>query len=212
MKTDYAFDGKNNAFVKVTYTVTDATGNRVGTYTVPAGATSGEWTWNGAENGTVAPKQTTTYTVTCTVSPTQTGKYESVSKDATFTITVKTCSLTINKTVTGDGVNPNQTFVFNVKDKDGKLVTTVVLKGNTSTTITGLAVGDYTVVEDTNWSWSYKAEGDGTAKVTLDKDNPDGEAKITNTAKENHWLTSIVDVINKWTSSTTIEKTNVPNK
>lgn len=212
VKTDYAFDGKNNAFVKVTYTVTDATGNRVGTYTVPAGATSGEWTWNGAENGTVAPKQTTTYTVTCTVSPTQTGKYESVSKDATFTITVKTCSLTINKTVTGDGVNPNQTFVFNVKDKDGKLVTTVVLKGNTSTTITGLAVGDYTVVEDTNWSWSYKAEGDGTAKVTLDKDNPDGEAKITNTAKENHWLTSIVDVINKWTSSTTIEKTNVPNK
>lgn len=212
VKTDYAFDGKNNAFVKVTYTVTDATGNRVGTYTVPAGATSGEWTWNGAENGTVAPKQTTTYTVTCTVSPTQSGTYEAVDAVTRFTITVNTCSLTITKNVKGEGANPNQTFVFNVKDKDGKLVTTVVLKDGKQKTITGLAVGDYTVVEDTNWSWSYKAEGDGTAKVTLDKDNPDGEAKITNTAKENHWLTSIVDVINKWTSSTTIEKTNVPNK
>ncbi len=195
------FDGTNNAFVDVTYTVEDENGGTVGTYTVPAGSSSGTWAWSdAASGGTVAPEQTTTYKVTCTVSPTQSGKYERVSKDATFTITVKTCSLTINKTVTGDGVNPNQTFVFNVKDKDGKLVTTVVLKGNTSTTITGLAVGDYTVVEDTNWSWSYKAEGDGTAKVTLDKDNPDGEAKITNTAKENHWLTSIVDVINKWTT------------
>lgn len=211
--TNDTFDSKNNAYVDVTYTVEDEKGTVVGTYTVPAGSSSGTWVWSdAASGGTVAPEQTTTYKVTCTVSPTQSGKYERVSKDATFTITVKTCSLTINKTVTGDGVNPNQTFVFNVKDKDGKLVTTVVLKGNTSTTITGLAVGDYTVVEDTNWSWSYKAEGDGTAKVTLDKDNPDGEAKITNTAKENHWLTSIVDVINKWTSSTTIEKTNVPNK
>ena len=208
------FDVTNNAFVNVTYTITDETGATVGTYTVLAGNSSGTWVWSdAASGGTVAPKQTTTYKVTCTVSPTQVGTQQAVSSEPVpFTITVKTCSLTINKTVTGDGVNPNQTFVFNVKDKDGKLVTTVVLKGNTSTTITGLAVGDYTVVEDTNWSWSYKAEGDGTAKVTLDKDNPDGEAKITNTAKENHWLTSIVDVINKWTSSTTIEKTNVPNK
>lgn len=206
------FDSTNNAFVDVTYTVEDEKGTVVGTYTVPAGNSSGTWVWSdAASGGTVAPKQTTTYKVTCTVSPTQPGKYKSVSKDATFTITVNTCSLKITKTVEGKGANPNQTFVFNVK-KGNDLVTTVVLKANTSTTITGLAVGDYTVVEDTNWSWSYKAEGDGTAKVTLDKDNPDGEAKITNTAKENHWLTSIVDVINKWTSSTTIEKTNVPNK
>ena len=37
--------------------------------------------------------------------------------------------------------------------------------------------------------------------------NPNGEAKITNTAKENHWLTSIVDVINKWTAKDNIDKT-----
>lgn len=195
----------NNEYVTTIYTIKD--GEQVlGTYTFEPGAMSG--TWSG--DTTVAPDVTHTYTVTCKVTS-QNGKYTE-SRDATLTVNVNTCSLTITKNVKGEGANPNQTFVFNVKDKDGKLVTTVVLKGNTSTTITGLAVGDYTVVEDTNWSWSYKAEGDGTAKVTLDKDNPDGEAKITNTAKENHWLTSIVDVINKWTSSTTIEKTNVPNK
>lgn len=200
-------DGTNNAFVDVTYTVEDEKGTVVGTYTVPAGSSSGTWVWSdAASGGTVAPEQTTTYKVTCTVSPTQSGKYERVSKDATFTITVKTCSLTINKTVTGDGVNPNQTFVFNVKDKDGKLVTTVVLKANTSTTITGLAVGDYTVVEDTNWSWSYTPD-DGRKAVTLSGTKPNGEAKITNTAKENHWLTSIVDVINKWTAKDNIDNT-----
>ena len=90
--------------------------------------------------------------------------------------------------------------------KGDDLVTTVVLKGNMSTTITGLAVGDYTVVEDTNWSWSYTPDN-GSKAVTLSSINPNGEAKITNTAKENHWLTSIVDVINKWTAKDNIDKT-----
>lgn len=202
------FDVTNNAFVNVTYTITDETGATVGTYTVLAGNSSGTWVWSdAASGGTVAPKQTTTYKVTCTVSPTQVGTQQAVSSEPVpFTITVNTCSLTINKTVTGDGVNPNQTFVFNVKDKDGKLVTTVVLKGNTSTTITGLAVGDYTVVEDTNWSWSYTPDN-GSKAVTLSSTNPNDEAKITNTAKENHWLTSIVDVINKWTAKNDIDNT-----
>lgn len=194
------FNGTNNAFVNVTYTVEDENGTVVGTYTVPAGSSSGTWVWSDpASNGTVAPEQTTTYKVTCTVSPTQTGTYESVSKDTTFTITVNTCSLTITKTVTGGG-DPNQTFVFNVM-KGNDLVTTVVLKAGASTTITGLAVGDYTVVEDTAWSWSYTADKDGKADVTLSSTKSNDEAKITNTAKENHWLTSIVDVINKWTAN-----------
>lgn len=200
------FNGTNNAFVNVTYTVADENGGTVGTYTVPAGSSSGTWVWSDpASNGTVAPEQTTTYKVTCTVSPTQTGTYESVSKDTTFTITVKTCSLEITKTVKGEGANPNQTFVFNVM-KGNDLVTTVVLKAGASTTITGLAVGDYTVVEDTAWSWSYTPDNVSTA-VTLSSTNPNDEAKITNTAKESHWLTSIVDVINKWTAKDNIDNT-----
>ena len=194
------FNGTNNAFVNVTYTVADENGGTVGTYTVPAGSSSGTWVWSDpASNGTVAPEQTTTYKVTCTVSPTQTGTYESVSKDTTFTITVKTCSLTITKTVKGEGANPNQTFVFNVM-KGNDLVTTVVLKAGQSTTITGLAVGDYTVAEDTAWSWRYTAENGGEAAVTLSSTKPNGEAGITNTYVKHDWLTSIVDVINKWTA------------
>lgn len=195
------FDGTNNAFVDVTYTVKDENGTVVGTYTVPAGSSSGTWVWSDpASNGTVAPEQTTTYKVTCTVSPTQTGTYVDVEKPAEFTITVNTCSLKITKTVEGKGANPNQTFVFNVMKGDD-LVTTVVLKAGASTTITGLAVGDYTVVEDTAWSWSYTADKDGKADVTLSSTTPNGEAGITNTYVKHDWLTSIVDVINKWTAN-----------
>lgn len=193
-------DRVNNAYVDVTYTVKDENGTVVGKYTVPAEKTSDEGTWTWTNGSNVKPDKTTTYTVTSTSTPKTGDETNTASVEKQFTIKVNTCSLKITKTVTGDGANPNQTFVFNVM-KGNDLVATVVLKAGQSTTITGLAVGDYTVAEDTAWSWSYTADGDGTAKVTLDKDHGyDREAQITNTAKENHWLTSIVDVINKWTT------------
>lgn len=201
------FDGTNNAFVNVTYTVKDENGGTVGTYTVPAGSSSGIWEWSdAASGGTVAPEQTTTYTVTCTVSPTQSGTYESVSKDAAFTITVNTCSLTISKAVTGDGANPNQTFVFDVKDSAGKVVTTIVLKDGDSKTITGLAVGTYTVTEDTNWSWSYSIVGDNNKTATLSSTVPSAEVAVTNHYNSHNWLTSIADVINTWISGSAAQK------
>ena len=205
------FDGTNNAFVDVTYTVKDENGGTVGTYTVPAGSSSGTWAWSdAASGGTVAPEQTTTYKVTCTVSPTQTGKYESVSEDATFTITVNTCSLKITKTVEGKGANPNQTFVFDVKDSAGKLVTTIVLKNNESKTITGLAVGTYTVTEDTNWSWSYDILGGNNKTATLSSTTTSAEVDVTNHYNSHNWLTSIADVINKWVSATEIQQIPAP--
>lgn len=197
----------NNAYVDVTYTVKDENGTVVGTYTVPAGKTSSEGTWAWMNGSEVQPDKTTTYTVTSTSTPKTGNMTNTASVEKQFTITVNTCSLKITKTVEGKGANPNQTFVFNVMKGDD-LVTTVVLKAGTSTTITGLSVGDYTVAEDTNWSWSYTAEGDGTAKVTLDKDNGyDREAVITNTYVKHDWLTSIVDVINKWTAKDNIDNT-----
>ena len=200
-------DGTNNAFVNVTYTVKDEKGRPVGTYTVPAENSSGIWEWSDPENdGTVAPEQTTTYTVTCTVSPTQSGTYESVSKDATFTITVNTCSLKISKAVTGDGANPNQTFVFDVKDSTGKLVTTIVLKDGEQKTITGLAVGTYTVTEDTNWSWSYSIVGDNNKTATLSSTMPGTTVDVTNHYNSHNWLTSIADVINTWISGSAAQK------
>ena len=201
------FDGTNNAFVNVTYTVKDENGGTVGTYTVPAGSSSGIWEWSdAASGGTVAPEQTTTYTVTCTVSPTQSGTYESVSKDAAFTITVNACSLTISKAVTGDGANPNQTFVFDVKDSTGKVVTTIVLKDGEQKTITGLAVGTYTVTEDTNWSWSYSIVGDNNKTATLSGTTPSAEVAVTNHYNSHNWLTSIADVINTWISGSAAQK------
>ena len=200
-------DRVNNAYVDVTYTVTDENGQLVGTYTVPAGKTSSEGTWAWMNGSEVQPDKTTTYTVTSTSTPENLdGTQKAVSSNPVeFKITVKTCSLKITKTVTGGG-DPNQTFVFNVM-KDGKLVTTVVLKGNTSTTITGLAVGDYTVAEDTAWSWRYTADKDGKADVKLSGTTPNGEAEITNHYEKHDWLTSIVDVINKWTAKDNIDNT-----
>lgn len=196
----------NNAYVDVTYTVKDENGTVVGTYTVPAGKPSSEGTWAWRNGSMVSPKKDTTYTVTSTSTPKTGNMANTASVEKPFTITVKTCSLKITKTVTGDG-DPNQTFVFNVM-KDGKLVTTVVLKAGTSTTITGLAVGDYTVAEDTAWSWRYRAENGGEAAVKLDKShNYYGEAGITNTYVKHDWLTSIVDVINKWTAKDNIDNT-----
>lgn len=208
VKTDVSqLDGENNKYVNVTYTVEDENGVTVGTYTVPARSSSGTWAWSDpASGGTVSPKQTTTYTVTCTVSPTQTGTYKDVSEKTTFTITVKTCSLTISKTVTGDGANPNQTFVFDVKDKDGKLVTTVVLKDGKQKTITGLAVGKYTVVEDTSWSWSYHIVGDNNQTATLSSAEPNIKVEVINNYDSHNWLTSIADVINTWISGSAEQK------
>lgn len=192
-------DRVNNAYVDVTYTVKDENGTVVGTYTVLAGNSSGEGTWAWTNGSNVKPDKTTTYTVTSTSTPKTGDETNTASVEKQFTIKVNTCSLKITKTVEGNGANPNQTFVFNVM-KGNDLVATVVLKAGQSTTITGLAVGEYTVAEDTAWSWSYTPDKGGKAEVTLSSTNPNDEAKITNTAKENHWLTSIVDVINKWTT------------
>lgn len=197
----------NNAYVDVTYTVTDENGQLVGTYTVPAGKPSSEGTWAWMNGSEVQPDKTTTYTVTSTSTPENLdGTQNAVSSNPVeFKITVKTCSLKITKTVTGGG-DPNQTFVFNVMKGDD-LVTTVVLKAGASTTITGLAVGDYTVAEDTAWSWRYTADKDGKADVKLSGTKPNGEAEITNHYEKHDWLTSIVDVINKWTAKDNIDNT-----
>lgn len=192
VKISDKLNSTNNAYVTTTYTIKDGD-TTIATYTVKPGEAIGEWN----TSTEVSPDSTHEYTVTCEVKNADSSDVQTAY--AKLTVVVNTCSLKITKTVEGKGANPNQTFVFNVKDKDDKLVTTVVLKAGASTTITGLAVGDYTVVEDTNWSWSYTPDN-GCEAVTLSSTKPNGEAKITNTAKENHWLTSIVDVINKWTA------------
>lgn len=127
-----------------------------------------------------------------------------------FLCHVNTCSLKISKAVTGDGANPNQTFVFDVKDSTGKVVTTVVLKDGEQKTITGLAVGKYTVVEDTSWSWSYSIVDGNNKTATLSSAEPSATVPVTNHYNSRNWLTSIADVINKWVSTTQIQQIPSP--
>ena len=199
-------DGENNRYVNVTYTITDENGETVGTYTVPAGKTSSEGSWSWPNGSMASPKKNTTYTVTSTVSPTKDGTCEKVIATTEFTITVNTCSLKITKTVEGKGANPNQTFVFDVKDSAGNLVTTIVLKDGEQKTITGLAVGTYTVTEDTNWSWSYDILGGNNKTATLSGTTPSAVVDVTNHYNSHNWLTSIADVINTWISGSAAQK------
>lgn len=134
------------------------------------------------------------------------GKTCTLPEGKSFLCHVNTCSLTISKAVTGDSANPNQTFVFNVKDSTGKVVTTVVLKNNERKTITGLAVGTYTVTEDTNWSWSYDILGGNNKTATLSGTTTSATVDVTNNYNSHNWLTSIADVINTWISGSAVQK------
>lgn len=134
------------------------------------------------------------------------GKTCTLPDGTAFLCHVNTCSLKISKAVTGDGANPNQTFVFDVKDSAGKVVTTIVLKDGDSKTITGLAVGKYTVTEDTNWSWSYSIVGDNNKTATLSGTTPSATVAVTNHYNSHNWLTSIADVINTWISGSAAQK------
>lgn len=134
------------------------------------------------------------------------GKTCTLPDGTAFLCHVNTCSLKITKTVEGKGANPNQTFVFDVKDSAGKVVTTIVLKDGEQKTITGLAVGKYTVTEDTNWSWSYSIVGDNNKTATLSGTTPSATVDVTNHYNSHNWLTSIADVINTWISGSAAQK------
>lgn len=111
--------------------------------------------------------------------------------------------LKITKNVTGKGANLNQTFVFTVKNEANETISTIVLKNGETKTIKGLPVGTYTVAEDTAWSWQYKAEN---ATQTVTPNGAEAAVTFTNAYKGTNWLTSIVDVINKWISPTEIKQ------
>lgn len=117
--------------------------------------------------------------------------------------------LQITKHVTGKGANPNQTFVFTVKDEANETVSTIVLKNGETKTIKGLPVGTYTVTEDTAWSWQYKPD-EVTKNVKIN--GTTAEVTFTNTYSKSNWLTSFAEVINKWVNGVKkIEQVNVKN-
>lgn len=101
-----------------------------------------------------------------------------------FMVHVKTCSLTITKTGATDSTD---TFIFEVFGTVGDNDVTIIvsMQGNTSRTIIGLPVGNYTVTEKDDWSWRYTASSQST---TLGYTNPNAEVVINNNRTNNKWL------------------------
>ena len=117
--------------------------------------------------------------------------------------------LTIEKKAASDSnIDRNQTFVFRVQGKGVDMQ--VVITGANKQVIKNLPVGDYTITEDTSWSWKYTPVG-GSATRELKSDSiQNGAATVTfeNKNKGTNWLTSLAKAINTWAGGNAHEKTN----
>lgn len=129
---------------------------------------------------------------------------DKVNGDKSYKVIAKTCTLTVNKSVAKTYSN-NDSFIFNVVGKGNVPYNAqVVITGNGSATLTGLPVGDYTVTEDTGWSWRYTCDG-STKSTVLSSTNANDSVTITNKLGDNKYLGDETFVINKCESKT-IEK------
>lgn len=185
-------DGTNNAFVDISYTIKNGD-QTVGTYTIPAGKTTGEWTWTAGQTGTPALTEDTVYIVDCTVTPNPTGTIqpESILKD--FTVFVKSGTLTIQK----QGGQAGEKYVFNIQ-KDGKDYMTVTVDGNGGTTIKKLPKGNYTVTEETAWSWRYQDPRYQNNTFGIDAENPEQTVTCINENRNSQWLNGYNACVNAY--------------
>lgn len=114
--------------------------------------------------------------------------------------------LTIKKTAKADTtIDSSQTFVFRVQGEGVNMQ--VVITGANEQVIKNLPVGDYTITEDTSWSWKYTPVG-GAEKTLMTSDIEKGAATVTFENKNNgtNWLTSLAKAINTWAGGTAREK------
>lgn len=123
-----------------------------------------------------------------------------------FIVHINVFDLTIEKT--GKNIDQSQTFVFRVRGKNNNnnVDMQVVITGTNKQVIKNLPVGDYTITEDTSWSWKYTPDGGDEKTLTI----KNGAATVTFENKNNgtNWLTSLAQVINTWAGGKAQEKTN----
>ena len=115
-----------------------------------------------------------------------------------FIVHINVFDLTIEKKAASDSnIDPNQTFVFRVQGEGVNMQ--VVITGANKQVIKNLPVGDYTITEDTSWSWKYTPVGNAEKTLTT-SDIKNGVATVTFENKNNgtNWLTSLAKVINTW--------------
>lgn len=202
----YTPDGSNvNAFVFWTdakhsnITAADATGDApYTTKDIQIG-----YDWVGKIGTDIVPNHDTDVNLTYKVNGNDIT--DKVNGDKSYKVIAKTCTLTVNKSVAKTYSN-NDSFIFNVVGKGNVPYNAqVVITGNGSATLTGLPVGNYTVTEDTTWSWRYKSDN-SKATTTLSSAKDNDSVTITNKLDDNRWLGDETFVINK------CEKSNEKSK
>ena len=125
-----------------------------------------------------------------------------------FIVHINVFDLTIVKSAkTGTTIDPNQTFVFKVKNNDNGKTMEIVITGAGQKTVKSLPMGSYTITEDTGWSWQYHPT-EATQTITVSETSK--TVTFENEKTPTNWLTSIADVINKWVSATEIEQIPAP--
>ena len=89
-----------------------------------------------------------------------------------------------------ENIDENQSFIFKVTGPGITGALKVVINGNDSVTIKGLKVGEYTVTEETSWSWRYELANNASAQQIELKPRGAGENKVTfkNTRAKDKWL------------------------
>ena len=130
-----------------------------------------------------------------------TGTTCTVTGNDRFLIHVKTCTLKITKNVSGTVIDDGQSFIFNISGPG--IAKRVVIQGNGSVTLKGLKVGEYTVIEDTTWSWRYTPQGGAEKTATLSAEKDSDEVTVTNTLKNDQWVTTDVYCKNEFKDSGT---------
>lgn len=135
-------------------------------------------------------------------------KVDGVEKASTsYVVHPKFCTLTIKKEV-AKLYGANDSFIFNVVGEGNiKYEAKVVINGAGSATLTGLPVGNYTVTEDTGWSWRYTCDS-STKSTVLSSAKDNDSVTITNKLDDNKYLGDETYVINKCKSSTITKVTS----
>lgn len=121
-----------------------------------------------------------------------------------FIVHINVFDLTIVKSAkAGTTIDPNQTFVFKVKNNDNGKTMEIVITGEGQKTVKSLPMGSYTITEDTGWSWQYRPTAD-TQTITVSETSK--TVTFENEKTPTNWLTSIADVINTWISGSAAQK------
>ena len=117
-----------------------------------------EASWIGADNK-LTPGKTKNYGT----EETPAMGYEAATYYAKFEADVADLSITKQGYNEIDG---KQSFIFTVTGPEG-FSKKIVIQGNGTVVLTGLKIGEYTVTEDTAWSWRYTPRGGAVQKIEL---------------------------------------------